>query len=371
MTKKDYYEILGVFHDATDSDLKKAYRQLALKYHPDRNPFDNEAEEKFKEINEAYGILSDPEKRAYYDRYGHVSGIGGISYDMTDFGFPSFDDIFGNIFDGFFGTTTTRERKARARRGDDLRYDLEISLEEAAEGVETKINIPKFDECKYCHGTGIEPGSKKAACSTCHGRGQIRYQQGFLTVARTCPHCNGEGEIIKNPCLKCGGKGRVRTEKTLKVKIPAGIEDGSQLRLAGEGEAGYRGGSAGDLYVVIRIKEHDIFVRKGDDIFCQIPVNFVQAALGTEIEVPILGGKTRLRIPSGTQPGDALRIRNHGMPNIRGYGRGDVIYQVMVEIPKKLTSKQRDLLEEFARISDESFTAMSKNFFEKIKKTFG
>ncbi|MBI1893059.1 MAG: molecular chaperone DnaJ [Candidatus Rokubacteria bacterium] len=361
---RDYYELLGVPRDATEAEIKKAYRQLALQHHPDRNPNNKEAEERFKEISEAYAVLSDGEKRHQYDRFGRVDGV------MSDFNFTGFGDLFGDLFEGFFGGTTGR-RGSRARRGADLRYDLEIALEEAATGIETKIQIPRQEPCQVCKGSGLEPGTRRDTCQTCHGQGQVRFNQGFLTVARTCPQCGGEGTVVKTPCKECRGQGRVEREHLLKVKIPAGIEHGSQIRLAGEGAAGVRGGPSGDLYVVIAIKEHDLFTRHGDDLLCQLPLSFPQAALGGEAEVPTLDGPAQLRIQAGTQNGDMLRLRGKGMPNLRGYGRGDLLYQVVVEVPTKLTAKQRALLEEFERLSRGQEGPLIGQFLERVKKAFG
>jgi len=362
-TTRDYYEILGVPRTAGETELKKAYRQLALKYHPDRNPGDRESEERFKEVNEAYAVLSDPEKRAQYDRFGRVDLPTG-----ADFGFPGFGDLFEDLFEGFLGGP--RDRRPRPRRGADLRYDLEISLEEAAEGLETRIQIPRAEPCERCGGSGLEPGTRKVTCATCAGRGQIRYSQGFLTVARTCPHCGGEGELNRSPCPDCRGEGRVGREHLLRVKIPAGIEDGSQLRLAGEGEAGSRGGPPGDLYVVVHIREHPLFARRGDDLLCDLPVAFPQAALGAEIEVPLLRGTATLTIPPGTQNGEILSLRGKGLPHLRGRGRGAACFRVLVEVPTELTPRQRELLEEFERAGQEGGSVVAR-FREQWKKLLG
>jgi molecular chaperone DnaJ len=367
MASRDYYEVLGVSRTADDPEIKKAFRQAALKYHPDRNPGDRAAEERFKEINEAYAVLSDPDKRAQYDRFGRV--------DLPPGGFGGFGDVsvlFEDLFEGFFGGGGRATGRSRGRRGDDLRYDLEVSLEEAARGLETRLQIPRLETCEACRGSGVEPGSKRVSCPTCKGRGQLRYQQGYLTVARTCPHCGGEGQVTQNPCKACRGEGRVQAERTLKVRIPAGIEDGSQLRLTGEGEGGVRGGGAGDLYVVIHVREHPLFTRHGNDLHCALPITFVQAALGAEIDVPTLDGTTKLDVPAGTQNGDTLRLRGKGMPGLQGRGRGDALYQVVVEIPRKLTARQRELLEEFERVSRNSEQGpLVGGFLESLKKLFG
>ncbi|MBI4611363.1 MAG: molecular chaperone DnaJ [Candidatus Rokubacteria bacterium] len=363
MAKRDYYEILGVSRDATDGDLKKAYRQLALQYHPDRNPGDKKAEEHFKEINEAYSVLSDPEKRAQYDRFGTV----GVGVDVSDLGFGT---LFDDLLEGFFGGGP-RSRRARAHRGENLQYDLEITLEEAATGLETKVQIPRLEPCEACRGSGLEPGTKRQVCPTCQGHGQVRFSQGFLTVARTCPHCGGEGEVNRTPCRACGGEGRERRERLLKIRIPAGVEDSSQLRLTGEGAVGTRGGPAGDLYVVIRIRPHDFFVRRGDDLYCELPLTFAQLALGAEVQVPVLGGKATLKVPPGTQPDQVLRLKGKGMPNLHGRGRGDACYQAVLEIPTKLTAKQHQLLEEFQRASQDNAGPILTSFLDRMKKLLG
>ena len=367
MAKRNYYEILAVSRDATDGELKKAYRQLALQNHPDRNPGDKKAEERFKEINEAYSVLSDPEKRAHYDRFGTVGA--GVGVEVSDLGFGT---LFDDLFEGFFGGAP-RGRRARGRRGEDLQYDLEISLEEAATGLETKVQIPRLELCEACRGSGMEPGTKRHACSTCQGHGQVRFSQGFLTVARTCPDCGGEGEVNRHPCKNCRGEGRRQGERQLRIKIPAGVEDGSQLRLSGEGAVGSHGGPAGDLYVVIRVRPHEFFVRRGEDLYCELPLTLPQLALGTEAEVPVLGGKAELKVPPGTQPGQILRLPGKGMPNLRarGRGKGDICYQVTVEVPTKLNAKQRQLLEEFQRASQDQQGPLLASFLERMKRLLG
>jgi molecular chaperone DnaJ len=365
MAQRDYYDILGVSRDASDTDIKKAFRQLALKHHPDRNPGDTHAEERFKAINEAYAALSDPDRRAQYDRYGRVDlPPGGV-----DFG--GLEDIFGDLFEGFFGGGRGG-RRGRARRGDDLRYDLEITLEEAAQGLETRLQIPRLEVCEACRGGGAEPGSGRTPCPTCKGRGQLRHQQGFLTVARTCPQCGGEGQIIKNPCKACGGEGRVARERTLKVRIPLGVDEGAQMRVVGEGEGGLGGGPPGDLYVVLHVRPHAFFTRQGNELHCALPLTFSQVALGAEVEVPVLDGVAHLKVPAGTQNGDVLRLRGKGMPGLHGRGRGDACYTVVVEVPRKLTGKQRELLEEFQRVSSgEEHGPLVGGFLESLKKLFG
>jgi molecular chaperone DnaJ len=361
---RDFYAILGVPRNADEAALKKAYRNLARAYHPDRNPGDKKAEERFKEISEAYAILSDPDKRAQYDRFGVVSGAGGPG----DVGFGT---IFEDLFEGFFGGGERRRPRSRARRGDDLRYDLEISLEEAAQGLETKLQVPRLETCERCQGGGVEAGSQPETCGTCRGQGQVRFTQGFLTVARPCPNCRGEGRIIKDPCHGCRGQGRVSRERLLKVTIPQGVENGNQLRLNGEGESGVGGGPAGDLYVVLHVRAHEIFVRDGANLVCELPLTFPQVALGDEIEVPVLDGAAKLKVPAGTQPGQRLVLKGKGMPHLRGRGRGDAVYEVVVEVPSHLSARQRELLEEFRRAQDGDASPRASRFVERMKQLFG
>ena len=346
--KKDYYEVLGVSRNATDVELKSAYRKLAMQHHPDRNPENHaDATERFKEITEAYTILSDGQKRAAYDRYGHagVSGSGGApDFSSTIFtDFPDFEDLFGQFFGGAFGGS--RGPRTRARRGADLRYDMEIAFEEAAEGLETKIKIPRWETCADCSGKGAKKGSSPVTCSVCHGQGHIRHQQGFFSVTRTCPECSGVGQIVRDPCPACQGEGRTRQEKVLGIKIPAGVEEGMKLRVTGEGEAGTSGGPSGDLYVVLRVRSHRHFERDGADLHCTIPISVSQAALGAEIRVPTLRGQERLRIPEGTQGGAVFRMRGLGMPRVDDHRRGDLYVRVQVVIPTRLSGEQRRLLE--------------------------
>jgi molecular chaperone DnaJ len=347
--KRDYYEVLGVSPNAGEQELKSAYRRLALQHHPDRNPGSKEAsEERFKEITEAYSVLADPQKRAAYDRYGHAAfstGSGGYSPDFNSTIFSDFEDLFGEFF-GFgdvFGRGRTQ--RSRAQRGADLRYDLEISFEEAASGLETKIKIPRWENCASCGGRGAKKGSEPIACSACGGRGQIRTQQGFFTIARTCPQCGGVGQVVREACPDCQGQGRVRLEKVLGLKIPPGVDDGTRLRVSGEGEAGYQGGPPGDLYVVLKVREHEFFERQGNDLYCTIPISIVQAALGAEIKVLTLRGQERLRIPEGTQSGAVFRLRGKGFPSLDGRGPGDLFVSVHVVVPKHLSREQRRLLE--------------------------
>jgi molecular chaperone DnaJ len=355
----DYYETLGVSRSATEADLKRAYRQLAMQYHPDRNPGSKDAEERFKQVSEAYAVLSDADKRAQYDRFGTVGPMGG--------GFEQgFGTLFEDIFDNFFGGGGAR--RGRGVRGEDLQYELKITLEEAATGVETKLQIPRLEPCKACTSSGSEPGSKRAPCDTCGGRGEVRMAHGFLTVARPCPKCRGEGSINKHPCRSCRGEGRVRAERMLSVKIPAGIDDGMQMRLTGEGSGGRDGGLAGDLFVLIRVAEHDTFLRKGDDLHSDLPVSFPQLCLGVEIDVPVLGGSTKLHVPPGAQPHQILRLRGKGMPRLRERGRGDACYRLILEIPGKLNGKQREALDAFEGASKEQRGPLMQAFVERMKK---
>ena len=345
--KRDYYEILGVERSASDAELKSAYRKLAMQYHPDRNPGNHEeATEKFKEITEAYGVLADADKRAAYDRYGHAGVSGAASQGWPDFSstvFTDFEDLFGEFFGGVFGRQ--RGPRSRAQRGADLRYEVEITFEEAATGLETKIKIPRWETCQECGGRGAKRGSEPAACTVCGGRGQLRHQQGLFTVSRTCPECKGLGQVIREPCPACQGQGRSRQEKVLGIKIPAGVEEGMRLRVSGEGESGAYGGPAGDLYVVLHVREHSYFEREGSDLYCTVPLSIAQAALGTEIKVPTLKGQERLRIPEGTQSGSVFRMRGLGMPRVEEGGRGDLYVRVQVMVPTNLSREQRRLLE--------------------------
>ena len=370
--KRDYYEVLGVGREASDQEIKSAYRKLAIKYHPDKNPHDKNAEENFKEAAEAYSVLSDPEKRARYDRFGHA-GVSSQTSGFDPSTFAGFEDIFGGIFGDFFGAGA---RRGGPERGSDLRYDLEISFEESARGVETSIQIPRQETCETCHGSGAAAGSKPTTCPQCHGRGQLRYQQGFFTVARTCGQCRGTGSIITKPCATCHGSGRVAQERKLTVRIPAGIATGQRMRLTGEGEAGPGGGPAGDLYVVVHVQEHPFFHREEDDLFCEMPVAFPTLALGGTIKVPTLDGREEIQVPAGTQPGTRFRLRGKGMPHISGRGRGDLTVIARAAVPKKLSREQKDLLEKLARtlpqdVLDEDVNGDEKPFFERVKDIFG
>jgi molecular chaperone DnaJ len=368
-SKADYYELLGVSRNASAEELKKAYRQAALRYHPDRNPGDKVAEEKFKQLSEAYSVLSDSEKRAQYDRYGHAAFEQGSGF-TGGFDFTNFEDIFSDIFGDFFGTTGRGSRHG-GQRGEDLSYNLEISFEEAAFGAEKTISVPRMTVCETCHGKGAKLGTSPKTCSTCRGSGQVRFQQGFFTIARTCNQCGGQGTVITDPCTFCRGAGTVRTSATIKVKIPAGVDSGARLKLRGEGDASPTGGQAGSLYILIHVREHPLFGRQGADVVCEIPISFPQAALGTEIEVPTLDGKIKMRVPPGTQTGKVFRLRSKGIMNLRNGSRGDQLVRVVVETPRQLSPKQRALLEEFARLDGEDVHPMSKGFFDKVKELFG
>ena len=372
--KRDYYEVLGVGRGAGEDELKKSYRRLAVQFHPDRNPGDKQAEEKFKEVNEAYQVLSDPERRAQYDRFGHAAfqgpqgsgGFGGFDFSQ------GFEEVFSDIFGDFFGTGRGRSR-SRSRRGDDLRYDLEIEFEEAARGAEKIVKFQRLTTCESCNGSRARGGAEGArTCPNCRGTGQVRTQQGFFSISTTCGQCRGEGMIIADPCPKCQGQGRVRKPVSLSVKIPPGVDNGSRLKLRTEGEAGFGGGPAGDLYVVIHVKEHGLFVRQDNDVVIEVPVSFPQAALGSEIEVPTLDGKIKLKVPAGTQSGKVFRLKGKGFADLHGYGRGDQLVRIAVETPRRLTARQRELLEEFARASGEDVNhPLSKGFVDKLKEMFG
>jgi molecular chaperone DnaJ len=385
VSKRDYYEILGVAKTASDSDIKSAYRKQAMKYHPDRNPGDHAAEEKFKEAAEAYAILADSEKRSLYDRFGHAgvkSAAGaGAGFDPSVFQeFGDFADILGNMF-GFGDLFGSGRRRGGPQRGADLRYDLEISFEESARGAETTVQIPRQENCESCHGSGAAPGSSPTTCPQCRGQGQVRFQQGFFTVARTCPQCRGAGKIVAKPCGTCHGAGRVAKERKITVKIPPGIATGQQLRLQGEGEAGSAGGPAGHLYVVVHVQDHEFFRRDGVNLFCEIPVNFTTVALGGDIQVPTLDGTETVRVPEGTQTGTTLRLKGKGMPDVGGRGRGDLFATVQVKTPKKLTRDQRRLLEQLGtalppekfepRPRGEDDSNDERNLFDRVKDMFG
>src|SRR5215510_11399835 len=370
MSKRDYYEVLGVSRSASDQEIKSAYRRLAVKYHPDKNPNDAGAEEKFKEAAEAYGVLSDGEQRRRYDRFGHA----GVSSSAGTWGAPGFggiEDILGDLF-GFgdvFGGSRSGSRRSAAQRGADLRYDLEITLEDAANGMTAQLRIPRLEGCETCKGSGAAEGTQPESCHTCGGTGQVRYQQGFFSVARTCHACRGAGRVIKNPCATCNGAGRVEREKQMEVKIPAGVETGSRLRVQGEGEAGTQGGAPGDLYVVIHVAEHEQFERQGNNLYEAVPITFAQAALGAEIMVKTLDEEEKLKIPMGTQTGTVFRLRGKGMPILGGRGRGDLFVSVTVITPTTLTREQKRLLEQLAEVENKDLE--NKGLVDKVRDIFG
>ena len=381
MAKRNYYEILETTREETADGIKKSYRRLAVKYHPDKNPGDKTAEEKFKELGEAYEVLSDAQKRAAYDQYGHAAfdprarargggfaNAGGGFHDPFDI----FREVFGgggggSIFENLFGGG---QDPSGPQRGDDLRYDLEITLEEAALGCEKEISVTKLDQCDACSGSGAEAGSKLRTCATCGGRGQVLTSRGIFSIAQTCPHCKGQGRILEKPCKTCAGAGKRQRASKIKLRIPAGVEGGSRLRSQGNGEAGFRGGPSGDLYVFLKVRHHEIFSRDGDDLLCEIPVSFVQATLGSEIEVPTLEGQATVRIPAGTQPGTLLRLKGRGVKNLQGYGQGDLHVRVQVEVPAHLNGAQKTKLQEFAALCDGQEAPLAQGFFEKAKKFF-
>jgi molecular chaperone DnaJ len=375
MAKRDYYDVLGVNRDASEADIKKAYRKLAMKHHPDRNPDNKDSEEHFKEAKEAYEILSEAQKRAAYDRYGHAgvdSSVGAGQGGGQGFdGFAdAFSDIFGDIFGGAGGAGRGR---SNVYRGADLRYNLEISLEEAARGADKTIRIPTVEECDTCHGSGAKPGTQPKTCPTCGGAGQVRIQQGFFSIQQTCPKCHGTGRIVPDPCRDCGGAGRVKRQKTLEVKIPAGIDEGMRLRHTGHGEPGVNGGPAGDLYVEIHIRAHSVFQRDHDDLHCEMPISFTTAALGGEIEIPTLEGMARLKIPAETQSGRVFRLRGKGIRNVRSHTHGDLMCHVVVETPVSLTERQKELLREFEEVSRddaERHNPKAKSWMDKVRDFF-
>ncbi len=372
MAKRDYYEVLGVNRDASEEDIKKAYRKLAMKWHPDRNPDNPKAEEHFKEAKEAYEVLSDAKKRPAYDQYGHAgvdpSAAGGAGFGQGQTGFGDvFNDIFGEIFGG------ARGGRSNVYRGADLRYNLEITLEQAAHGFETKIRIPTLAECATCHGSGAKAGTQPQTCATCRGAGQVRVSQGPFSIAQTCPRCHGSGKMVTHPCATCAGAGRIKNQKTLSVKIPVGVDEGDRVRLTGEGESGVNGGPPGDLYVQVHLKPHAVFQRDHDDLHCEMPVSFTVAALGGEIEIPTLEGSARIKVPNETQSGKTFRLRGKGIKGVRSHAPGDLFCHVVVETPVNLTARQRELLQEFEGISQKDaarHNPRAKGWFDKVKEFF-
>ena len=371
MAKRDYYEVLGLKRDASEDDIKKAYRKLAMQHHPDRNPDNPKAEERFKEAKEAYEVLCDADKRAAYDRFGHAGVDHSAGAGAGGFG-GGFADAFGDIFSEIFGGSGGRAR-SNVYRGADLRYNLEITLEDAARGAETKIRIPTLERCDTCQGTGAKAGTEPVACQSCNGHGQVRIQQGFFSIAQTCPRCSGTGKVIKDPCGGCHGSGRIKRQKTLSVKIPAGVDEGDRIRLSGEGESGVNGGPAGDLYVVIHLKQHSVFQREGDDLHCEMPISFAQAALGGEIEIPTLDGSAKIKVPAETQTGQVFRLRGKGIKGVRSTYPGDLMCQVVVETPVRLTDRQKELLRDFDETLKKDANRHSpraKGFMDKVREFF-
>lgn len=370
MAKKDYYETLGVSKNASDQDLKKAYRRVAMKFHPDRNPGNKDAEDKFKEASEAYEVLSDKNKRAAYDQFGHAgvegAGMGGAGAG----GFGNFSDIFGDVFGDIFGSGAGG--RGGPSRGADLRYTLELSLEEVVRGTSVKIKVPTLVSCKTCSGSGAKPGTKPTTCATCGGHGQVRMQQGFFSVQQTCPTCRGKGKMISDPCTDCHGHGRIEETKTLSVKVPAGVDSGDRIRLAGEGEAGADGGPSGDLYVQVAVRDHEFFQRDGRDLYCEVPIGIVEACLGGELEVPTLDGRVKLKVPEGTQTGKLFRLRGKGVTSVRGGPPGDLLCRVVVETPVNLNHKQKEMLQEFqASMTGTKHSPKQSSWFEGMKNFFG
>jgi molecular chaperone DnaJ len=372
--KRDYYEILGVARGAQVDEIKKSYRKLAVQFHPDKNAGDKQAEERFKELSEAYEVLSDPQKRQMYDQFGHAAGAGSAG-GGAGFGGASINDMFGDIFGDIFGAAGGAGGRGRGRRqggrpGSDLRTQVDITFEEAAFGAEKVITVPKNVKCDSCEGSGAKPGTQATTCDQCAGRGEVSFQQGFFAITRPCPRCEGTGQIIPNPCASCHGSGQMKKRTQIAVKIPPGVDTGQRLKLTGEGEAGERGGMAGDLYVVINILPHDFFTREDADVICEVPITFSQAALGAEIEVPTIEGKVKLKIPAGTQSHKSFRLKSKGLARLGSYGRGDQLIKIIVEIPTKLTGEQKDLLRRFGETGAETAHPMHHSFFEKVKNLF-
>jgi molecular chaperone DnaJ len=371
VSKRDYYEILGVGRQATEQEMKSAYRKLAMQYHPDRNPGDTEAEERFKELNEAYGVLSNAETRERYNRFGHAGvGSSASSGPWGNQGFSGFEDIIGDLFGDLFGGGRTGGRRGSAQRGSDLRYDMEITLEDAAHGVRTQIEIPRLEACQTCEGSGAAAGSSPIPCTTCGGAGQVRFQQGFFSVSRTCQQCRGNGRTIPNPCRTCQGAGRREQRHQLEVRIPAGVDTGSRLRLSGEGEGGVGGGPPGDLYVVIHVKEHDLFERQGENLYVQVPISFAQAALGGQIRVPTLDGEEELTIPEGTQTGAIFRLKDQGLPSLQGNGHGDLFIVTTVTTPTRISREMKKLFAQLAEMEQTPPPSVTRRLGEKVKDIF-
>jgi molecular chaperone DnaJ len=379
MAKRDYYTVLGLNRDASEEDIKKAYRKLAMKHHPDRSPDDKHAEDKFKEAKEAYEILTDTRKRAAYDQFGHAGvdpsvGFGAAGARGGAEGFGGFADAFGDIFGEIFGQQGRGGRGNGMFRGADLRYNLDLSLEEAARGAEVKIRIPTMETCETCHGSGAKPGTEPKTCAMCHGRGEVRVSQGFFSLQQTCPTCHGTGKVVPDPCVTCHGAGRLKKHKTLSVKIPPGVDKDDRIRLSGEGEGGMNGGPPGDLYVVVNLKPHAVFQREGADLHCEMPISFATAALGGEIDIPTLDGHAKIKIPQETQTGQVFRLRNKGIRPVRGSVQGDLYCHVAIETPVKLTSRQRELLRELETINQQdpgAHNPRAKSFFDKVRDFFG
>ena len=372
MAKRDYYDILGVNKSSSKDEIKKAYRTTAFKYHPDKNPGDKAAEDKFKEASEAYGILSDDSKKTNYDQFGHAAFEGGAGQGFGGFDTSSFSDIFEDFFDDFSGGSRGSNRRSSGSRGNDLRYDLSINLEDAYRGLEKKIDYTTYKKCGGCSGSGAEPGSRPIKCDYCKGNGKIRSSQGFFTVQQTCPQCNGNGETIGKACKKCNGGGKIQSDESVSVKIPKGVDDGTRIRLSGKGEAGTKSGGSGDLYLFISVQNHSLFKRSEENLFFELPITFADAALGTTIEVPCVNGsKVKVKIPAGTQYGKQLRLRDKGMPILRRSSFGDLYIRIIPEVPISLSKRQRELLEEFKELENIKLSPTIKSFFEKAKKFWG
>ena len=369
MSKRDYYDTLGVNRNTQGEELKKAYRKLAMKYHPDRNPGDSSASEKFKEVTEAYEVLSDPSKKSAYDQFGH-QGVSSSGFASSRSATDAFNDIFGDIFGDVFGGDPF-SRSGRSNRGSDLQYSLSIDLERAVKGATEKIRIPTLERCDECGGSGAEPGTEPSTCPSCQGAGQVRMQQGFFSISQTCRQCEGSGRVVTSPCKKCTGNGRVEKSKTLSVKIPAGVDSGDRIRLTGEGEAGPQGGSSGDLYVQINVYSHEVFERDGQHLYCEAPISFIDAALGAEIEIPTLDGKVKIKIPEGTQTGKLFRLKGKGVKKIRGSSVGDLLCRVIIETPQKLNTKQKELIKELgSTLKENKHNPLSSEWFNKVKSFF-